>query len=1079
MIFTKKHALVLVCTLGILFSSCSFNNKQNNTPSSSYNSSSINSNSSSDISGISSSNYSTSSDISSSNSNSYYSSSSVAPSSSSDSSSSSSIVEPEPTQEFTDLVCYDNHIADVPANFEFEVTCAQPLSNQNLYWNVLVTYASETDDNEMVTLGVEVKGDHYNVYARDLYEKGITYYITLSDDTTLYGYDQGIKLFSFTVEEEEHSELALKNNLKYVTTSSIVEDHYDNGYLIIDHNDNFKPGDIVVADSDGLASTVDYDSVSYKVVSVTQQQQNYKLEVESPELDEIYDKLDVYQNSPVDLDTIDLDANDLAEAEQQVRDSEFFHSFAYGIAKYLKLGSSGEIEISDKIKIELSVSLEDGKIVVEIELSFKEKIESHGDLSISVTLKPHISVKTKTKAKLKLSSFNLDFALTTKLELDITFKISTNLQIDTTDIEKSILSSMAEYDENIFYNDLQQVDKVKNELRIPLFHSIPVRIPATPICFSFDVDFKITLKMKVDLSFDFKYVHEQTLGIRTTKSGLETYKNADKKFEFSQIALSGEITLKAGIFISANLHMMCLKNEFFISADLFFGAYATLSGKLVWKVSEPDTIEKTAYLELGLFIEFEIPFKIYKFGGKLFSVEAQFPLFTRGYEIKHLGFSEDESDFVLFSKRGYLDQSLLEMADINVRENKISTHVPAFDEFTYEYDNSVFILEENTGYIEFVSGVRNGSYPITVTYKKNTKFKKKINVIYEAKEATVDIYIDDQGVSYDIDKNNSTVRIAFAPTTITGNYTIPSTVSGYPVTKIDSGAFTNCSKLTGINIPDTVTNIGNNAFYGCSSLKEVTINGAAYIGDSAFANCSSLEKAELSGDIPDLCFNGCSKLNNVILNEGVANIGRNAFDSCQISFISFPASLSSIDNAAFGSNKFLKAVRFLGNAPTIKGNPFFNCQNLSAIIVKESLTNSFSGLGLFGVDIIPESNLVNDYLFKNYQNGLELIGYLGNEETVALPSSANGKPIISIGEYAFGTSVKHINLPSSITHIGSYAFSNAVNLVDITLESTVPPDIDGTAFYGLKNFTIYVPESAYQDYLMSSWLFYTNYLKKK
>ena len=88
------------------------------------------------------------------------------------------------------------------------------------------------------------------------------------------------------------------------------------------------------------------------------------------------------------------------------------------------------------------------------------------------------------------------------------------------------------------------------------------------------------------------------------------------------------------------------------------------------------------------------------------------------------------------------------------------------------------------------------------------------------------------------------------------------------VQKIGDRAFYNCRSLDSITLPSTVIDIGNDAFNGCSNLREVILNdGLKKIGEQAFYNCSSLESIKLPSTLVEIgsdAFESCSDLREVI-----------------------------------------------------------------------------------------------------------------------------------------------------------------------------------------------------------------------
>ena len=113
---------------------------------------------------------------------------------------------------------------------------------------------------------------------------------------------------------------------------------------------------------------------------------------------------------------------------------------------------------------------------------------------------------------------------------------------------------------------------------------------------------------------------------------------------------------------------------------------------------------------------------------------------------------------------------------------------------------------------------------------------------------------------------------------------IPSTFKGFPVKSIGFSAFIDCTHITEVTIPGSVTTIGINAFHGCTGLTYAVISdGVTTIGSSAFGGCENLTSIVIPDSVTTIerhAFDGCNSLTSVRIPDGVTYISASSFNGC-------------------------------------------------------------------------------------------------------------------------------------------------------------------------------------------------------
>lgn len=280
------------------------------------------------------------------------------------------------------------------------------------------------------------------------------------------------------------------------------------------------------------------------------------------------------------------------------------------------------------------------------------------------------------------------------------------------------------------------------------------------------------------------------------------------------------------------------------------------------------------------------------------------------------------------------------------------------------------------------------------------------------------------------------------------------------VTTFKNSVFQN-SGLTSVVIPNSVTTVGTQSFIDCKSLASVTIgSGLTQLGQNMFKGCIALESITLPGTLKKTgltAFKGCTNLSSVTIQNGVEEILSSTFSECPaLTSISFPKSVTAISGKAFSNCEALASFTVsssnakyyvAGNAIIEKGTKvlavgcnatvipddvvaigdgaFYTRKNLTAITIPASVKSigreAFEATGLTTVDLSGVTDLIDYHAFYNCKS----------LTSVVLPAT-----ITSMGNGVFAsTTLASVTIPDGWTNISDYTFRDCTSLTSVTLGS--------------------------------------------
>ena len=323
--------------------------------------------------------------------------------------------------------------------------------------------------------------------------------------------------------------------------------------------------------------------------------------------------------------------------------------------------------------------------------------------------------------------------------------------------------------------------------------------------------------------------------------------------------------------------------------------------------------------------------------------------------------------------------------------------------------------------------------------------------------------------------------------------TIPSSV-----TSIEKSTFANCESLTSINIPANVTTIGEDAFFYCSALETITIdegndiydsrdecnaiietvsntliygckktvipNSVTSIGEKAFYFCEGMTSVTIPSSVTSIgktAFLGCTGLASVTIPSSVTTIGELAFNRCQsLTSVTIPSSVTTIESYAFSECTGLSSVTIPSSVTSIEERTFLACSSLTSVTIPSSVTNignsAFEGCTSLKSVTIPSSVT---------SIGEDAFDHCTSLSSVTIPSSVTS---IEPSVFRNCTSLSSITIPASVTSIGNSAFEGCTSLKSIFMLAN--STVDDEAFdFNVQGKKFYVPSGSADNY---SYYFY-------